>query len=358
MEQIGNVAAKLVDRWAWYQAALKDPAQIGNTLKIYDGEPQQGYYRVRPKDGQWEPVAIFYPEDSDQIVAYRNGKEVRADDVWLWCCRNPISFDAYEKAMAGGGFDDEPEKAPGLGHNSGEADPFDALTMEYLGEKEMAEEFMKTPIQNFSSKEAEDRADKIAIWADRLKKIKSKAVSYHKVEKQPWLDGGRAVDEKWRGLKEEPDVVVERMRAYVAPHFAQKKREEEERQRIAREKAEQERREAEEKARAAREAAAKAEEGDLAAEKARQEAEDAARRAREAEKEAEARKVSAGRTGARMGMKTEKVYVVTDYPKAANSILMLGNADLKTEIDRLAKRLMKAGVSVDGVEVRDEEVVR
>jgi hypothetical protein len=82
MEQIGGIAAKLVDRWAWYQAALKDPAQIGNTLKIYDGEPQQGYYRVRPKDGQWEPVAIFYPEDSDQIVAYRNGKEVRADDGW------------------------------------------------------------------------------------------------------------------------------------------------------------------------------------------------------------------------------------------------------------------------------------
>lgn len=352
MEQIGGIAAKLVDRWAWYQAALKDPAQIGNTLKIYDGEPQQGYYRVRPKDGQWEPVAIFYPEDSDQIVAYRNGKEVRADDVWLWCCRNPISFDAYEKAMAGGGFDDEPEKAPGLGHNSGEADPFDALTMEYLGEKEMAEEFLKKPVKTKAD------ADRAAIWADRLKKIASKAAAFHKVEKQPFLDGGRAVDEKWRGLKEEPGTVVDALRAHVKPYFAELKRQEEERQRIAREKAEQERREAEEKARAAREAAAKAEEGDLAAEKARQEAEDAARRAKEAEKEAEARKVSAGRTGARMGMKTETVYVVTDYLKAATAMLALGNADLKTEIDRLAKRLMKAGVPLDGVEARDEEVVR
>lgn len=352
MEQIGNVATKLVDRWAWYQAALKDPAQIGVTLKIHDGDPQQGYYRVRPKDGQWEPVAIFYPEDSDQIVAYRNGKEVRADDIWTWCCRNPISFEAYEKAMAGGGFDDEPEKARGIGDNSGEADPFDALTMEYLGEKEQAESFLKTPVKTKAD------ADRAAIWADRLKKIASKATAFHKVEKQPFLDGGRAIDEKWRGLKEEPGTVVDALRNHVKPYFAELKRQEEERQRIAREKADQERREAEEKARAAREVAAKAEEGDLAAEKARQDAEDAARRAREAEKEAEARKVSAGRTGARMGMRTEKVYVVTDYPKAANSILMLGNADLKTEIDRLAKRLMKAGVSVDGVEARDEEVVR
>lgn len=352
MEQIGGIAAKLVDRWAWYQAALKDPAQIGNALKIYDGEPQQGYYRVRPKGGQWEPVAIFYPEDSDSIVAYRNGKEVRADDIWLWCCRHPISFDAYEKAMAGGGFDDEPEKAPGLGHNSGEADPFDALTMEYLGEKEQAESFLKTPVKTKAD------ADRAAIWADRLKKIASKAAAFHKVEKQPFLDGGRAVDEKWRGLKEEPGTVVDALRAHVKPYFAELKRQEEERQRIAREKAEQERREAEEKARAAREAAAKAEEGDLAAEKARQEAEDAARRAKEAEKEAEARKVSAGRTGARMGMKTETVYVVTDYLKAATAMLALGNADLKTEIDRLAKRLMKAGVPLDGVEARDEEVVR
>lgn len=352
MESIGNIATKLVDRWAWYQAALKDPTQIGNTLKIYDGEPQQGYYRVRPKGGQWEPVAIFYPEDSDSIVAYRNGKEVRADDIWLWCCRHPISFEAYEKAMAGGGFDDEPAPARGIGDNSGEADPFDALTIEYLGEKEQAESFLKTPVKTKAD------ADRAAIWADRLKKIASKATAFHKVEKQPFLDGGRAVDEKWRGLKEEPGTVVDALRAHVKPYFAELKRQEEERQRIAREKAEQERREAEEKARAAREAAAKAEEGDLAAEKARQEAEDAARRAKEAEKEAEARKVSAGRTGARMGMKTETVYVVTDYLKAATAMLALGNADLKAEIDRLAKRLMKAGVPLDGVEARDEEVVR
>jgi hypothetical protein len=159
-------------------------------------------------------------------------------------------------------------------------------------------------------------------------------------------------------LKEEPGAVVDMLRRHVAPYFAELKRQEEERQRIAREKAEQERREADEKMRAAREAAAKSEEGDLAAEKARQDAMEAARRAKEAEKDAEARKISAGRTGSRMGYKTENVAVVTDYVKAATALLAMNNVDLKTEIDRLAKKLMKAGVPLDGVDVQEQEVVR
>lgn len=354
MVNVGEVAqVAIVERWRWWMTALKDPTKIGSAdLPIHANEYQLGYFRCRRKDGPWEPVGI-YPDDDGVVVGLRNGKPVAdMQELFLWACRHPISYEAYVKALEGGGFDDEPAPARGIGDNSGEADPFDALTIEYLGEKEQAESFLKTPVKTKAD------ADRAAIWADRLKKIASKATAFHKVEKQPFLDGGRAVDEKWRGLKEEPGTVVDALRAHVKPYFAELKRQEEERQRIAREKAEQERREAEEKARAAREAAAKAEEGDLAAEKARQDAEDAARRAKEAEKEAEARKVSAGRTGARMGMKTETVYVVTDYLKAATAMLALGNADLKTEIDRLAKRLMKAGVPLDGVEARDEEVVR
>lgn len=360
MVNAGEVAqVAIIERWQWWQEALKDPAKIGSDeLQIHTNEYQLGYYRCRRKDSPWEPVGI-YPDEDGVVVGLRNGKPVSdIQELFLWACRHPISYEAYIKALEGGGFDDEPEKVRGIGDNSGEADPFDALTIEYLGEKEMIEEFMKTPIKNFNREQAEERASKIAIWADRLKKIKSKAVAFHKVEKQPFLDGGRAVDEKWRGLKENPDADLERMRTYVAPHFAEKKREEEKRQRLARERAEQERRKAEEKLRAAREAAANADEGDLAAEKARQDALDAARLAKEAEKEAEARKISTGRTGARMSYKTENVAVVTDYLKAATALLALNNADLKAEIDRLAKKLMKAGVPLDGVEVHEQEVVR
>lgn len=351
MQAVGTIAAKIIDRWAWWSKALADPSKIGSPeIPVHDGEAHQGYYRVRPKDGAWEPVAIFYPEGSDKIVAYRNGQEVDSAGIWTWCCRNPISVEAYDKAIAGGGFDDEPARSPGVGHNSGEADPFDALKIEYLGEKEQVTEFLKKPVKTQAD------ADKMAIWKDRLTKIKSKAAALHKVEKQPWLDGGREVDAKWRDLKEEPDTIVEKMRLHVKPFFDEQKRIEEERQRKAREEADALRKQAEE-------AAAKArivdEDQDAVQREAnRLAAEEAAAKARQAEKDAEARKVSAGRTGARMGLRTEKVGVVTDYEKAAIALVRMKHADMLAMIDTLAKRAGKAKMVFDGMEIRDEEVVR
>lgn len=340
---VGDAAATVVNRWTWYFDALK-----GKFGPIHDGDPQQGYYRVRRKDGPWEPVAIWQDEDSAAWLAYRNGKEVRAEDIWTWCCRNPITHDAYEKAMAGGGFDDEPATAPGIGDNSGEADPFDALRIEYLGEKELAEEFMKQKVTT------QAQADKVAIWAKRLTAIKTKAEGLHKVEKQPHLDAGRAVDDKWRDLKTEPDELAKRLKAHIKSFLQEQIRAEEDRQRKAREEADRIRRQAEDEARAAREA-------DNHSDKAHAEAEARQReleaQARAAEAEAEARKVNAGRTGARVSMRIEKVGIVTDYAKAAAALVAMNHKDLKAVIDQLAQRAAKAGMPFDGMEIREEEKV-
>lgn len=352
MLNAGEVAqVSIVERWQWYQDALKDPANIGSPeLPIHANEYQLGYFRCRRKDSQWEPVGI-YPGEDGVVVGLRNGKPVSdIQDLFLWACRHPISYEAYIKALDGGGFEDEPEKAPGLGHNSGEADPFDALTVEYVGEKEMVEDFLKKPVKT------QNDANKLAIWKDRLSKIKSKATALHKAEKQPFLDGGRAVDSKWRGLKEEPDAIIEKVRLHVKPFFDEQKRAEEDRQRKARE-------EAAKAQRAADEAAAKAralndQQNTVEREAARQAAEEAAAKARQAEKDAEARKVSAGRTGARMGLRTEKVGVVTDYQKAAAALVVMKHPDMVDVIDKLAQRAAKAGMPFDGMEIREEEVVR
>lgn len=340
-QKAGDVAAVLVNRWGWWIDALK-----GKFGPIHDGDPQQGYYRVRRKDSPWEPVAIWQDEDGGPWLAYRNGKEVRAEDIWTWCCRNPISFEAYEKAMAGGGFDDEPKHAPGIGDNSGDADPFDALRIEYLGEKELAEEFMTQKVTT------QAQADKVAIWAKRLTTIKTKAEGLHKVEKQPHLDAGRLVDDKWRDLKSEPDELSKRLKAHIKPYLQEQIRAEEERQRKAREEATRIRREAEEKA-----LAAQANENVVDREKARDEANRALQAARDAEQEAEARKVNAGRTGARVSMRTVKVGVVTDYGKAAAALVAMKHKDIVEIIDKLAQRAATAGMPFDGMEVREEEKV-
>ncbi len=339
----GEVAATIVNRWAWYLDALN-----GKFGPIHDGDPQQGYYRVRRKDGPWEPVAIWYDEETKSWLAYRGGKEVRADDIWTWCCRNPISYEQYQSAVDGNGFEDEPPAPRGLGDNSGEADPFDALRIEYLGEKELAEEFMKSKVTT------QAQADKVAIWAKRLTAIKTKAEGLHKVEKQPHLDAGRAVDDKWRELKTEPDDLAKRLKAHIKPFLQEQIRQEEERQRKAREEAEKLRAAAEEKARRA-----EADTGNTEEEKAATaaEAERMARLAADAEREAEARKVNAGRTGARVSMRTEKVGVVTDYGKAAAALVAMKHKDLIAVIDQLAQRAAKAGMPFDGMEIKTEERV-
>ncbi|NTG00165.1 hypothetical protein G6L30_08530 [Agrobacterium rhizogenes] len=74
-QSIGALASKIVDRWSWWRAALKNPAAIGKTLPVHDGDAQQGYYRAKNKDKSFDPVAIFYPEGSDELVAYRSGRE-------------------------------------------------------------------------------------------------------------------------------------------------------------------------------------------------------------------------------------------------------------------------------------------
>ncbi|WP_051447601.1 hypothetical protein [Rhizobium leguminosarum] len=349
-QSIGALALKVVNVWEWYQKALADPSSIGSKdLPVHEDTPHPGYYRVRRKDSPWEPVAIFFPEDSDQLVAYRNGNEVRdINALWVWCCRQPVEFDAYEAAMDGKGWVDEPPTAPGIGDNSGEADPFDALNIEYLGEKEQAEEFMKANVTT------QAQADKVAIWAKRLTSIKSRAEGFHKVEKQPHLDAGRAVDDKWRELKSDPDELAKKLKVHIKPFLQEQLRIEEERQSKARAEAE--------KIRAAREAELHAQ---IQAAQAidNPDSEKVGALIKNIERianepiEVEARKVNAGRTGARVSMRTEKVGVVTDYGKAAAALVAMRHKDLIEIIDTLAKRAAKAGLPFDGMEIREEERV-
>ncbi|MGB3830874.1 MAG: hypothetical protein WA975_03310 [Mesorhizobium sp.] len=344
--EVSQVA--IVERWQWWQAALKDPGKIGSPdLPIHANEYQVGYYRTRRKDGPWEAVGI-YPDENGVVVGFRNGRQVSdIQDLFLWSCRHPISYEAYVKATEGGGFDDEPPAPRGLGDNSGEADPFDALRIEYLGEKELAEDFMKQKVTT------QAQADKVAIWARRLTAIKTKAEGLHKIEKQPHLDAGRAVDDKWRELKTEPDDLAKRLKAHIKPFLQEQIRQEEERQRKASEEADKLRRAAEQ---VAREEQQRAEEGNPDGSLLK-DADRLRDQARQAEAEAEARKVNAGRTGARVSMRIEKVGVVTDYTKAAAALAAMKHKDLIGVIDQLAQRAAKAGVPFDGMEIREEEKV-
>lgn len=347
-QSIGTLANKVVDPWRWWQEALAHPELIGGVaLRIHEAEPQQGYYRVRMKGGEWEPVAIFFVEGTETLAAYRNGKEVKdINSLWTWCCRNPIGYDAYEAAVAGGGFVDEPKAAPGIGDNSGIADPVEALRIEFLGEKEMADQFLKKPVTTQAD------ADKAAIWAKKLSDIAKRADEFHSIEKRPHLDAGKAVDDKWRSLKDDPKALSTSLKRHIDDFAREQRRAEELRVQKAREAEELLRRQA-------AEAAAKANASDQQSDDERQKSADAAKRlqaeADAAAKETEARNFQAGRTGAKVSMRTFIDAVITDYDALVGALK--GRDEVKELIQSLANRAAKAGVELAGMKIRKEERV-
>lgn len=326
------------DPYAWWRGALENQAAIGKALPVHEGDPQSGFYRKRKfKDGPWQAVAIW-TDTNGETIALVDGATADAFDIWTFCCRNPVSEAAYRKAAAGEGWNDEPPAA--VGHNSQNmpADPHERLAMEFEAEKEQAEAFLKEPVTS------KDRADMAAVWSKRLSEIAKKATDLHKVEKQPHLDAGRAVDDKWRELKEAPKALSTRLKRALDDFLRAEARKEEERQRKAREEAERLRREAEE---AARKASAQENA------EAEAEAERIARHAAEAEREAEARNAQAGRTGAKVALRTFVSAEITDFD--ALLLALKDRAEVMELVQSLANRAAKSGVELPGMRIKEEK---
>ncbi|MGV4796171.1 hypothetical protein [Rhizobium sp. F40D2] len=330
-----------VNAWLWWQNALE-----GNIGPIHDGDPQQGYYRTRFKDKPWEPVAIWF--EDGKWHAMRGDHQVDASDIWTWCCRNPITYEAYNKAIEGAGWDDEPE-APAIGHNL-PTDPFEALQVEFAAEREQAEAFMKKPITT------QAEADRAAIWSKRLSTIAKKATDLHKVEKQPHLDAGRNVDNKWRDLKEEPDALSKKLKRHMDAFLQEEARKERERQAAARAEADRIQREAD-AARVAAEKAAAKNDNDAASIAAQNnaiaEAERLAQQAAQAERDAQARNASAGRTGAKVSLRTFVFAEITDFD--ALLLALRDRVEIKEVVETLANRAARSGVELAGMAIRSEQ---
>jgi len=340
----------LDQQYAWYFKALEvgGGRQLSKDQQRALGvthEPQSGFYRKRNKNGADIPVAIWSTPAG--VVAVAGDNPADPVDVWTWVCSWPITEAVYrDVAENGKGWpDDVPVAVATIGHNQ-PPDPHEALKVEFEGERELAEQFLKTPITT------QAQADQAAVWSKKIAAIAKKATDLHKVEKQPWLDGGRAVDDKWRPLKEEPDTLSKRLKRHLDVFLQGQLRKERERQEAVRQEEERLRREAEE---LARKAAASDQQSEAERNAAKEEAERLQREAEAKAKEAEARNASAGRTGAKVALRTFVSARVTDYKAAALALLAMNHADLKSTIDQLANRAVRAGVELDGVERVEEQ---
>lgn len=340
----------MTNHYAWYFKALELVGDCGElsrehmkTLGVSESDPKSGFYRRRTsKDGPWQTVAIWI-DPKGQLVCLVDGRITDAESVWTWACRNPISEETYHAVRGGAPWPGEPAPSPVV--SNVHSDPFEALKAEFESDKEIAENFLKTPIKT------KEQADKAATWSKRLAAIATKATGLHKVEKQPSLDEGRRVDEKWRDLKEEPKLLSTRIKRASDDYLNEQLRLEEERQRKAREEAAGIRRKADQAARAAQNISSNP--NDPADEAAKVEAERLAKLAADAEKEAQARNITAGRTGSKLALRTFVSARIVDYDKAL--VALKDHPEVKALVEQLANRAIRAGHELDGVERFEEK---
>ncbi|TPN90157.1 hypothetical protein [Mesorhizobium sp. B1-1-5] len=240
-QSAGAAASAIVDRWRWYFAALKDPKEIGKSLPVHENEPQQGYYRTRNQAGGLDPVAIFYPEGSSELVAYRGGREVEPDRVWSFCCRMPVSYDAYKHATDHGGWPDDDatvsaQIAPAPpGHNSGDISEVEILRDQIEAAKKGANAYAKITDDAMLTKAQSLRS--------RLNELSGEADKKREALKRPHFEAGKAIDKEWQPLVKSAKEAADGIRAAMSAYETEKlrlQRETERKAEIARQQAEDE----------------------------------------------------------------------------------------------------------------------
>lgn len=307
--------------WSWWQSAL-----AGQSRQIHENEPQQGFYRVKN-----DPVAIWHEDGA--TMALRAGRPVDAAEVWTYACRKPISHELYTSVVAGGTWPEQIENevaaaAPaGIGHNSGE--PHEVA----LDELDVLERAWATWLQSIGGTIRDEADDaKADTFQKRFHELMKKADETRDAMKRPHLEAGRKIDAAWKPVIAHAETAKRRIGDVVLPY-----------------------RRARDEARRAAERAA---------------SEEAARRKREHDEAVaaaaaasappppppEPEPVAAARP-VKKGFREVKVLVITDLAQACASILKhdAENPDVINAVRVVARRLLDAGVKVDGVEIRIEQ---
>lgn len=189
----------------------------GRTLKMTQ-EPQTGFWRKRNKSGNDVPVAIWH--DGHEMVALIDGKLGSAADIWTWVCDWPITEEVYravaEKGQPWPGSDPVVEEQVGVGHNSGSIDE-----AEEFADQIDAAEAGKDAYAKIIDDEQLAAAQSLR---SRLLELKAEGEKKHKKEKEPWLEGGRAVDKRWLPNTKRAQAAADAIRSAMSAYETEKLR--------------------------------------------------------------------------------------------------------------------------------------
>jgi hypothetical protein len=319
--------------WSAWTALLKS----GGSPKP-DSEVSTGYWRLpNGTAGTAIPIASYFyaPDDAKPAkgvwMATVKGRDIDENDgeEWLsfvanrWPKLRAVSDSDYETALSTGMWPDGTpvEKRDAIGGNSPPEGSVEALLAEAAGHLESAANLIKS-----GAAKSEADADLAANMAKTLTETKSKVIAAHKVEKQPHLDAGRKVDDRFFPTRDKLDDITRMLKAKVINPW----------------QVEQDRikREAEAKAKADAEAAA------------------AAGREAEPPPSVDAPKVSAGSRGRKVSLVEEKYAEITSHEALAVALIRAKSAPVITAVEAVAGQLARNAMNVVGSSPADGMVVR
>jgi len=240
----------------------------GKSLPIHENDPQEGWYRTRPRKGYRSlPVRIWRDEGSGELLALRDGKRVDPFEVWTWVCLNPVSVEAYEDVLERGGrWPDDITSGPRLdqligsgtatgrsvarrnrssdtvrsavqpscsqiGHNSAHAQ---SKVDDRLLDGALADEGAQTAealthaiaslwnevsdwLTGLGEIADQVTADRCANFADAFASFEKQAEELRTTTKKPVLDEGRAIDAHWKPVVSAAEDAKRRCKKALEP---------------------------------------------------------------------------------------------------------------------------------------------
>ncbi len=313
------------DPYRFWRAAIA----TGKPIETERGSPRAGYYRVND-----EAIAFVSGELGD-VYVWRSGtfptptQADAIDEMFGFAAPHPVKYEDFEFFTTSGRWPDQIAPV----EVAADLSPHEKADAELTAQREAMAAWFKSIGGKITVK---PDADKVGNFADEFAKIEKKATAEHKAEKEPFLEGGRIVDQKWKPIIERAKELKTWAKDSTTPYL----------------KAEKARIDAEAKARA-------------------DEIAKVAREAEEARRKAEA-------TGApppapapapvfapppekakasKVHLRSETVYEVTD-PAAFLRWLSAQNSlpeDFLAMLKTLGTRMVKAGLAPDGVVTKIEE---
>jgi hypothetical protein len=306
-----------VDQYEFWRRRL-----TGEIVPIHEAEPQAGFYRLIHRDKSSSPVAYWFGKDGALRcrIGDKDADPQVAIERWPWASKLPITHEVYKAVTSGAPWPDQHEGVTRDRQNSNAA-PDDGS---FEGLKDRIEDLARDAEALIKAGAAPDQsaADRASDLANRLGELHKQADQARAAEKKPHDDAAKAVQTKWLPVLSAAEVFKRIKSAVITPFLVAEDRK---------------RRDAEAASRKAAEDAAKA--GQPIPEPIAQ--------ARSAGPKAGA----AGRRS--VALRTVKVITISD--RAAVLAFFAENPMITDALQVLADKATRAGVTVPGVTVTEEQ---